>query len=112
MNSLPKQTIDTKILTVLLRHPYFSTLPEEVLLKKIVPYCFFQTFEKGKIIYTEGSFASSFFLVDTGRVRIYKVSKAGQEMTLQIYKSGETFAEMAAFCRRRACRSRQRGFLR
>ncbi len=52
---------------------------------------------KGEQIFSEGQEASAFFIVLSGKVKIYKLSPDGKEHTLHIHSNGETVAEAAIF---------------
>lgn len=52
---------------------------------------------KGVQIFSEGQEASAFFIVISGKVKIYKLSPDGKEHTLHIHGKGETVAEAAIF---------------
>jgi len=51
----------------------------------------------GKTLFFEGDPAGGFFLLLSGRVRIYKASPDGKEYTIHIIKPGQLFAEAAIF---------------
>jgi CRP/FNR family transcriptional regulator len=52
---------------------------------------------KGEEIFTEGLAAVAFFIVDSGKVKIYKTSADGKEHTLHIHGPGDLVAEAAIF---------------
>jgi len=52
---------------------------------------------KGEQIFSEGLQASAFFIVISGKVKIYKVSPGGKEHTLHIHGLGDLVAEAAIF---------------
>ena len=52
---------------------------------------------KGKILFLEGDRAAGFYVLLSGRVRIYKASPDGKEYTIHIIKPGQLFAEAALF---------------
>lgn len=52
---------------------------------------------KGEVIFVEGQEARGFFLVISGRVKVYKLSPEGREQILKSAESRETFAEAAVF---------------
>lgn len=47
-------------------------------------------------MFKQGSEAIGFFIVKTGRVKIFKISPNGKEQILNIFEPGENFAEVAA----------------
>lgn len=53
--------------------------------------------ERGTLLFSEGERAEGFFIVASGRVKIYKLSADGKERILHIVHSGDTFAEAAIF---------------
>ncbi len=54
-------------------------------------------FDKNVTIFSENEEADGFFFVDSGQVKIFKLSPEGKEHVLHICLSGETFAEAAMF---------------
>ena len=53
--------------------------------------------QKGEQIFSEGVDATAFFIVITGKVKIYKLSPDGKEHTLHIHGPGDLIAEAAIF---------------
>lgn len=53
--------------------------------------------EKGEVLFSEGEDARGFYVVGTGKVKIYKLSPEGKERILHIVHPGGTFAEAAIF---------------
>ncbi len=56
-----------------------------------------QIFKKGQEIFSEGDEGTGFYVVVTGRVKIYKVSWEGREQILHIFGPGEPFGEVPVF---------------
>jgi CRP/FNR family transcriptional regulator, dissimilatory nitrate respiration regulator len=54
-------------------------------------------FHKGEQLFSEGIDASAFFIVVSGKVKIYKLSPDGKEHTLHIHGPGDLVAEAAIF---------------
>jgi CRP/FNR family transcriptional regulator len=52
---------------------------------------------KGEIIFIEGDPADGFFILLTGKVRVYKASPEGKEYTIHQIMPGQIFAEAAIF---------------
>lgn len=76
--------------------PLFQGLPQqqqEDLARIVVE----QIFHKGQIIFSEGEEAIGFFVVLTGRVKVFKLSPEGKEQILHIFGSGEPFGEVPVF---------------
>lgn len=53
-------------------------------------------FNKGETIFQQGSEATGFFVVKTGRVKIFKVSPNGKEQIIHFVNARENFAEVPA----------------
>jgi CRP/FNR family transcriptional regulator len=56
-----------------------------------------QVFRKGENIFAEGDEGTGFYVVLSGRVKIFKVSPEGKEQILHIFGPGEPFGEVAVF---------------
>ena len=54
-----------------------------------------QSFSKGELLFRQGSAATGFFVIKTGRVKVFKVSSTGKEQILNIFETGDNFAEVA-----------------
>jgi len=54
-------------------------------------------FEKGEDVFEEGAPARGFYVVADGRVKVYKLSAAGEEHILHIVEAGGAFAEAVVF---------------
>jgi CRP-like cAMP-binding protein len=54
-------------------------------------------FKKGEILFLEGDTAGGFYVLLSGRVRIYKSSSEGREYTIHQIAQGQLFAEAAIF---------------
>jgi len=56
-----------------------------------------QAFGKGENIFAEGEEANGFYVVITGRVKIFKLSPDGKEQILHFFGPGEPFGEVPVF---------------
>ncbi len=54
-------------------------------------------YSRGSLIISEGEEAEGFFVLISGKVKVYKLSPDGKEQILHIISPGETFAEAALF---------------
>ena len=54
-----------------------------------------RTFAKGMIIFHKGSSGQTMYIVESGKVRIFSLSEAGQEVTHNIYGPGDVFGEFS-----------------
>lgn len=55
------------------------------------------SYKKGEIIYRAGDQSNSLYIVNKGRVRIYRLSETGKEQLLRILKPGDFTGELALF---------------
>ena len=54
-------------------------------------------YARGQTIFTEGEKAEGFYVLKTGRLKIFKLSLEGKEQILHIFGPGEPFGEVAVF---------------
>ncbi|TVR10659.1 MAG: Crp/Fnr family transcriptional regulator [Phormidium sp. GEM2.Bin31] len=54
-------------------------------------------YDKGEPIFFEGDRCLGFFIVQSGRVKVYKTSADGKEQILHWFETGDRFAEVPAF---------------
>ncbi len=54
-------------------------------------------FNRNDIIFTEGDPGNGFYIVETGKIKIYKMSMEGKEQILHIYGPGKPFGEVPVF---------------
>jgi len=66
-------------------------------LREIAAIAQFRKVTREAIVFFENDPADGFFVLLSGRVRIYKASPDGKEYTLHIIKPGQLFAEAAIF---------------
>ncbi len=76
--------------------PLFQGLPKEQI-EDLAMIATDQTFKKGDIIFSEGDDGTGFYVVITGRVKIFKLSIEGKEQILHIFGPGEIFGETPVF---------------
>lgn len=74
----------------------FKDLPEDQL-ERLSELAVSSVFAKGKHIFHEGDQASGFYIVQSGRVKIFKLSGSGKEQILRVMESGEPFGEVPMF---------------
>lgn len=59
--------------------------------------CHKKTYAKGRDIFAMGDKADAFFIILEGWVKLYRVSKEGEEVIIHVFGPGESFAEAAVF---------------
>jgi len=81
---------------LLRRCPLFAGLKEEDL-KKIRAIASLRQVGKKKVLFSEGEEAKGFYVILSGKVKIYKVSSEGKEQILHIVSAPDAFAEATLF---------------
>ncbi len=76
--------------------PLFSGLSEE-LLEKISSRARTLNFSRGELIFQEGDKGDGFYIVGSGKIKVFKLSFEGKEQILHIYGPGHTFGEVPVF---------------
>jgi CRP/FNR family transcriptional regulator len=78
----------------LLSHiPLFSSLGEEAL-NRLAERSLTRTYPAGHVLFTTGENCKGLFIVESGRVRIYRTSPAGREQILHTEGPGKPVAEL------------------
>lgn len=78
------------------RVPIFNHLPYEEL-TVIAAKANMRTYESGQFIHRSGERAAQLFIVHTGRVKVYRLSKTGKEQLVRILLPGDFSGELALF---------------
>ncbi|WP_249870629.1 Crp/Fnr family transcriptional regulator [Oceanobacillus saliphilus] len=76
--------------------PIFNHLEEEQM-DEIMGTARSVSFKKGEIIYHAGDESDSLYIVNKGKVRIYRLSESGKEQLVRILNPGEYTGEYALF---------------
>ena len=76
--------------------PLFSGLSHEHL-TEIMAISEKKTYKKGELIFSEGDVGKGFYVVEAGKVKIFKLSFGGKEQILHIYGQGKPFGEVPVF---------------
>ena len=84
---------------ILKRSRLFSTLDDKAL-EEVASAASKKKAVYGELIFTEGEPAHSFFIVGSGKVKIFKMSPDGKEQVLMVAQPGDSFAEAALFAGR------------
>ncbi|MBZ0298312.1 MAG: Crp/Fnr family transcriptional regulator [Anaerolineae bacterium] len=80
----------------LLTLAYFEELPDDAI-DQLVQASVRRHYEAGEIIFFENDQATGLWIVETGRIKIYKISPDGIEHILHILGPRDTFNDIAAF---------------
>lgn len=54
-------------------------------------------YKKDEVIFFEGEKGEGLYLIETGKVKLVKMTESGEELTLNIYRDNEVFAEIVIF---------------
>jgi len=76
--------------------PLFNGLPREQV-DKIGNIVVDKRYRKGQTLFSEGSKANGFYIIISGKIKVYKVSLDGKEQILHIFAKGEFFGEVPMF---------------
>jgi CRP-like cAMP-binding protein len=76
--------------------PLFEGLPQNQLLD-LAAIKVDHVFSRGQTIFMEGDAGTGFYVVISGRVKIFKLSAEGKEQILHIFGPGEPFGEVPVF---------------
>ncbi|MCX7853206.1 MAG: Crp/Fnr family transcriptional regulator, partial [Caldilineales bacterium] len=80
---------------LLRRVPYLEDQPRPVL-EALAAIASPLTFDAGEIIFLQGEPSLGLYVVETGEVKISRLSRDGREQILHIIRPGETFNDIAA----------------
>jgi CRP/FNR family transcriptional regulator, dissimilatory nitrate respiration regulator len=81
---------------VLRKTPLFATLPDDDL-RRVADLAVSRRFTKKETVFREGDHADGFFIVASGKVKVFKLSGEGKEQILHVLEAGQTFAEAVIF---------------
>ena len=81
---------------VLRKTPLFATLPDADL-RRVSDLAVSRRFSKKEAVFREGDRADGFFIVGSGKVKVFKLSGEGKEQILHVLEAGQTFAEAVIF---------------
>ena len=81
---------------VLRRTPLFMTLTEDDQ-RHVAAVAVPRKYGRKETVFREGDPADGFFVVQTGKVKVFKLSEEGKEQVLHVLEQGQSFAEAAIF---------------
>lgn len=76
--------------------PLFATFGAEAL-ARLAARSVSRMYAAGHVLFTTGDACRGLYVIETGRVRIYRTSPSGREQTLQIEGPGRSVAELPLF---------------
>src|SRR5512139_1397603 len=78
------------------RTPLFATLTEDDL-RRVAAVAVPRKYARKETVFREGDRADGFFVVESGKVKVFKLSEEGKEQVLHVLEPGQSFAEAAIF---------------
>jgi len=81
-------------ITLLKKVPIFSNLGDEEL-EKIRKLCVTKHYGKDQLILIEQDIGNSMFLIQKGRVKVFRMTEDGREVILTILEDGDFFGELS-----------------
>jgi CRP/FNR family transcriptional regulator len=84
------------VIKILQTIPLFSGLTEDQL-KTLSGIASRLTFKRGDMIFQDGDRGDGIYIVETGKIKVFKLSMDGKEQILHIYGPGHTFGEVPVF---------------
>src|ERR1017187_1309903 len=85
---------NTVIINSLRSCQLFTGLPLDDL-EKIADITVVENLDKGDHLFREGDPAHGFYIVQRGAVNIHRVTAAGKEQVIHVFRTGDSFAEIA-----------------
>lgn len=70
---------------------------DDVVLNELLADGVIKTPERGEVLFMQGDPATAFFIVLEGWVKIYRLTRGGEEAVVNVFTRGQSFAEAAAF---------------
>jgi CRP/FNR family transcriptional regulator len=92
MPSLATEFKQAAVVNTLRGCQLFAGLPPTDL-NAIADITLIKSLEKGEYLFREGALAHGFYIVQKGAVNVHRVSSAGKEQIIHIFRAGESFAE-------------------
>ncbi len=82
------------LLEALRSAPLFAAVPAPAV-RQLVERCTVRPVRAGEVVLLAGEEADRFYVILSGRVKVYQLSPRGEEQILHLYGSGATFGEAA-----------------
>jgi CRP/FNR family transcriptional regulator len=86
----------TEKLKTLRVNPYFDELPEAVL-KDLAAVTQLREYERGDVLFWEGDECAGLHIIESGSVKLYRISPQGRQYIIAVLTEGATCNEVPAF---------------
>lgn len=95
---MPRSTDENSfaVTPILQAHPYFAQIPRRQL-ERLAQKARRRSFEAGQILFLTGEPSAGLWILENGRVKVYKVVPEGREHVLHLLGPGDTFNDVPAF---------------
>lgn len=90
------ETKESQKLRTLQTNPYFDDLPSNVS-RSILPHMQLREFERGDILFWEGDPCAGLHIIESGSVKLYRISPLGRQYIIAVMFEGATCNEVPAF---------------
>ena len=90
------EVTQTAKLKILRGNPYFDDLPESVL-KDIAAHTQLREYERGDVLFWEGDPCAGLHILESGSVKLYRISPQGRQYIISVLTEGATCNEVPAF---------------
>lgn len=78
------------------KNPYFDELKEDIL-KDIAAHTQLREYERGDVLFWEGDICGGLHIVESGSVKLYRISPQGRQYIIAVLTEGATCNEVPAF---------------
>jgi CRP/FNR family transcriptional regulator len=89
-------TGETPLIALLRRIPLFAELDDDAL-QQLARRCVTRSVPAGHVLFTTGEECRGLYVIESGRVRIYRTDPAGREQVLHVEGAGRAVAELPLF---------------
>lgn len=96
---MPPRPSTAQLTATLRRVPYFQQIAGPAL-DELTRQAVWREASTGEVIFLEGEVAPGMYFLETGWVKVVKVSPEGREQVVRMLGAGETFNEIGAFVER------------
>ncbi len=84
------------IIPIIQKIALFQGVSPEII-QEMAEFCPQKSFPKGKQLFAAGDKADAFFVIVEGWVKLFRISRDGEEAVIHVFGPGESFAEAAVF---------------
>ena len=88
--------MDARLAQVLRSTPLFRRLAADDL-ARVVPHARLHDYARGQQVFAEGSPSDRFYVIASGRVKVFKVTPAGKDVILEIFGVGDPLGAVAVY---------------